>query len=54
MSINYNLKVHVKAINFDRAERLLHDFKNILPQAASMEHINIKTERDGDWFLLGL
>ncbi|CAB9543519.1 hypothetical protein BROOK1789C_1001, partial [Bathymodiolus brooksi thiotrophic gill symbiont] len=44
------LKIHVKAADFNEAKELLHQFEEKLPPDASMEHINIKTQKDDDWF----
>jgi hypothetical protein len=44
------LKVHVKAADFGKAQELLYQFKGTLPPSASMAHINIKTKKNDDWF----
>jgi hypothetical protein len=44
------LKVHVKAADFGKAKELLYQFKGTLPPSASMAHINIKTQKNDDWF----
>ncbi|WP_139458664.1 C80 family cysteine peptidase, partial [Bathymodiolus thermophilus thioautotrophic gill symbiont] len=44
-----NLKIHVKAGNFDETQKMLHQFKGDLPPGASMAHISIKTQKDNSW-----
>jgi hypothetical protein len=47
------LKVFVKAEGWDETEKMLHQFKDILPSGASIAHLNIKTPKDNDWFAQG-
>ncbi|VVH63126.1 hypothetical protein BSPWISOX_2656, partial [uncultured Gammaproteobacteria bacterium] len=47
------LKVFVKAEGWDETEKMLHQFKDILPSGASIAHLNIKTPKGTDWFAQG-